>query len=89
MQSSKYAINSRGQYRSAIFCVDDEQLKEATASRDGLQSELEARGLNGMKVSTEIAPLTTFWRAEEYHQQYYAKKMGPAACATPTPRIIR
>jgi peptide-methionine (S)-S-oxide reductase len=30
-------------------------------------------------VVTEIAPATTFWRVEEYHQQYVHKR-GAGAC---------
>ena len=76
MQSSRYEVNLRSQYRSAIFCSDEEQFAEAKASRDLLEKELVDRGLTGMRVSTQIEMVPTFWPAEEYHQQYYAKRMG-------------
>lgn len=52
----------------------------ASASKNALESELRAKGLLGLSISTEIALLEKFWRAEEYHQKYYAKKMGKHAC---------
>lgn len=82
LQSSQSSIDITGQYRSAIFCVNDEQLSQATAFRDQLQEEVVKKGLQDLTISTEIAPLKDFWRAEEYHQQYYAKKGGDATCGT-------
>ncbi len=29
---------------------------------------------------TEIVPIDKFWRAEEYHQRYFAKHPGHASC---------
>ncbi|MBI5154242.1 bifunctional methionine sulfoxide reductase B/A protein [Candidatus Poribacteria bacterium] len=54
------------QYRSAVFYVDDEQ-KQVT---EGLIAELKAKGF---RVATQVVPATTFWSAEDYHQDYYAK----------------
>lgn len=75
-----FGFDRGSQYRSAIFCSDKEQYEAATASRDALERELRERGLEGLKISTEISMLSTFWRAEEYHQQYYAKKGYSRAC---------
>jgi peptide-methionine (S)-S-oxide reductase len=64
--------NDRGtQYRSAVYYVDDAQreLAEATAKTYG--EALSARRYG--EVTTEIAPLGTFYYAEDYHQQYLAK----------------
>lgn len=63
------------QYRSAIFYYDDEQRKLAAASRDRLQ----ASGKYNKPIVTEISPATTFYRAEEYHQQYLEKR-GQSSC---------
>ena len=73
-------LNAQGpdhgsQYRSAIFYHTPEQLAEATASRDALA----ASGKWRQPVVTEIVPATTFWRAEEYHQQYLEKR-GESSC---------
>jgi peptide methionine sulfoxide reductase msrA/msrB len=54
------------QYRSAIFYLGEEQKKTA----EGLIALLEEKGY---AVATELAPAGTFWKAEEYHQNYYAK----------------
>ncbi|NHI04569.1 Peptide-methionine (S)-S-oxide reductase MsrA [Candidatus Nitrosotalea sp. TS] len=57
------------QYRSAIFCHDQDQEKTAKQSKEQLQN-LEK---SGKKIVTEILPAPEFYKAEEYHQQYYAK----------------
>jgi len=54
------------QYRSAIFYLTDEQKKTA----ESLIAQLRAKGL---KVATEVTPASTFWRAEDHHQDYIAK----------------
>jgi len=59
------------QYRSAIYTLDDEQLRTATASRDVFQARLKAAGF--AEITTEIAPSPPFFYAEDYHQQYLAK----------------
>jgi len=57
------------QYRSAIFYHNGEQKRLAEASRDAIQ----ATGRYDKPIVTEITPATTFYRAEEYHQDYYKK----------------
>ncbi len=63
------------QYRSVIFFYDGEQESEARSSRDALESSSKLSA----PVVTQIVPAETFWRAEEYHQQYLEKK-GLATC---------
>ncbi len=64
--------NDRGtQYRSGIYCFDECQLKEATASRDSYQSVLTDVGFEN--ITTEIIMAPRFYFAEDYHQQYLAK----------------
>lgn len=63
------------QYRSAIFFHSPEQQMIAQASKE----ELEHSGLLPDPVVTEITPCATFWRAEEYHQNYLAKN-GRGLC---------
>ncbi|MBR9905120.1 MAG: peptide-methionine (S)-S-oxide reductase MsrA [Gammaproteobacteria bacterium] len=55
------------QYRSAIFYHDEAQRELAEASK----AEMEARF--DRDIATQIVPATTFWPAEEYHQDYYQK----------------
>ncbi len=63
------------QYRSVIFYHDDTQRDAAERSRD----ELAASGRFPRPIVTQIVPATTFWLAEEYHQQYLEKR-GQAHC---------
>ncbi len=58
------------QYRSAIFFHDAEQEAAARASKEKLQKS----GGFGREIVTEITPASTFYRAEEYHQQYLEKR---------------
>ena len=60
-------------YRSAIFYTSDDQ-KQVAAK---LIADLTARG---MKIATEVTAATTFWPAEDYHQNWYEKKGGSAPC---------
>jgi peptide-methionine (S)-S-oxide reductase len=64
------------QYRSIVFYDSDEQ-KMAT---ENYISKLEASGYYGDKIVTELAPLTIFWPAENYHQDYFAKNPDQPYC---------
>ena len=59
------------QYRSAIYCYDEQQRELALASRDEYQGALTAAGYG--EITTEIEAAPTFYYAEHYHQQYLAK----------------
>jgi peptide-methionine (S)-S-oxide reductase len=59
-----------GQYRSVVVCEDAGQL--ATARE--VISELEAAGRFARPIATELLRSAPFYEAEEYHQQYYAKR---------------
>ncbi len=59
------------QYRSAVFTTTPEQQAAAEASRGRFQPALASNGYG--EISTEIAPLSTFYYAEDYHQQYLHK----------------
>ncbi|MBX6314895.1 MAG: peptide-methionine (S)-S-oxide reductase MsrA [Isosphaeraceae bacterium] len=63
------------QYRSVIFYHDDTQCLAAQTSRERLQ----AAGAFPRPIVTEIAPASTFWRAEDYHQRYFQKR-GRSSC---------
>jgi len=58
------------QYRTAIFYHDEEQRQQAEASRVAL----DASDAFALPIVTEITAAGPFWRAEEYHQQYFAKR---------------
>jgi peptide-methionine (S)-S-oxide reductase len=67
--------DSGTQYRSAIFYHDPEQQSAAESSK-------EKRGKSGAyrkPIVTQIVPATTFYEAEDYHQQYLEKR-GLASC---------
>jgi len=68
------------QYRSAIFYNGDSQ--KAIAER--LMAELRAKGL---ALATQLVPASTFWPAEEYHQDYYQKNGGTPYCHVYTKRF--
>ena len=64
-------INRQGpdigeQYRSAVFYNSDEQRRIA----EKLIASLQGKGLD---VATKLEPAGTFWKAENYHQDYYFK----------------
>jgi peptide methionine sulfoxide reductase msrA/msrB len=61
------------QYRSAVFYRNEEQ--KAIAERlIGLLKE------KGLKVVTEVRPAAKFWKAEDYHQDYYGHKGEKPYC---------
>ena len=64
------------QYRTAIFTHSDEQNEAAVASRT---AEAQS-GRHAKPIATLIEPLGKWWKAEEYHQQYFEKR-GGGACA--------
>ena len=61
------------QYRSVIFYYTEEQKKKALASKEQVQKKF------SRPIVTEILPAPTFYPAEEYHQEYLAKK-GAKSC---------
>jgi peptide-methionine (S)-S-oxide reductase len=63
------------QYRSAIFFHSPEQERLARASKEKIQ----ASGKFRRPIVTEITPASSFYRAEEYHQKYLAKR-GMSHC---------
>lgn len=58
------------QYRSAVFVHDPAQKEAAETSRQARQRRIRGR------IVTEITPAGPFYRAEEYHQRYLAKRRG-------------
>ena len=57
------------QYRSGIFYHNEEQMRLAVASRDQVERTKRFRE----PIVTEITKATTFYPAEDYHQDYYKK----------------
>lgn len=63
------------QYRTVIFYHTPDQKEAAEASK----RSLEASGVFRRPIATQIVPAETFWEAEDYHQQYLAKR-GMSSC---------
>jgi len=61
-------------YRSAIFYQNEEQKQAAEV----YIAELEAAHKYRDPIVTQVVPVTKFWLAEDYHQQYFAKQRGEA-----------
>jgi peptide-methionine (S)-S-oxide reductase len=55
------------QYRTAIFVHDDEQRRLAETSRKKIEAELK------QPIYTQIVPAGPFYKAEDYHQDFYQK----------------
>ena len=62
-------VDRGSQYRSAIFYHNDEQKGLAEKSKE----ELDESGKFGKPIVTEIIMASAFYKAEEYHQDYYKK----------------
>jgi peptide-methionine (S)-S-oxide reductase len=64
------------QYRSVIFCHGSEQERIA---REVL-GEVEGSGVWDAPLVTEVLPLTAFFPAEAYHQEYFERNPGQGYC---------
>jgi peptide-methionine (S)-S-oxide reductase len=65
------------QYRSVIFYHSDEQRRTAGE----VIRELEAERVWGDPIVTEITPAVEFYRAEDYHQEYFRNNASQPYCA--------
>jgi len=64
------------QYRSAIFYQSPQQKADA----EQVIRELSAQGVWDAPFVTEVTPFSTFYPAEDYHQEYYANNAGQPYC---------
>ena len=64
---NRQGLDSGTQYRSVVFYHNDQQQKEAEQSKREQQASWEN------EIATQILPASTFYRAEEYHQNYLNK----------------
>ncbi len=60
------------QYRTVIFTHDEDQNAAAKASLEAEQASGRHRG----DIATRILPAPAYWIAEDYHQQYFARRAG-------------
>lgn len=70
-QGMRQGNDTGTQYRSAIYCTDNNQLEQALLSAKSVQNLLQARGYG--EITSEISQAPCFYYAEDYHQQYLAK----------------
>ena len=63
------------QYRSGIYTHNEEQ---AAVAREVLA---EVNAAQGGRAVTELMPEANYWRAEDYHQHYFANHPGQGYCA--------
>ena len=77
-------LNAQGpdvgsQYRSAVFYHNDDQKNTAT----NLKEKLDNSSTFDKPIVTEITKASTFYKAEDYHQQYFEKgNLGQCNVAT-------
>ncbi|RMX03483.1 peptide-methionine (S)-S-oxide reductase [Corticibacter populi] len=65
------------QYRSGIYVENDEEREIA----EDLIREIDASGTLGKPVVTEVESLRNYWKAEDYHQNYFANNPHQGYCA--------
>jgi peptide-methionine (S)-S-oxide reductase len=70
------------QYRSAIYTFSEEQAQVAKEITERYQPELTKRGYD--EITTEIKPATTYYYAEDHHQQYLLKNPNGYRCHSAT-----
>ena len=74
------------QYRSGIYCTTAEQLE---AAQDML-TEIKTSGVYARPLVTEVQMLSNYARAEEYHQNFFAKNPGQGYCvAVAAPKVAK
>ncbi len=64
------------QYRSILLPATEEQHRIA----ERVLREVDAAGLWSRPIVTEIAPLSVFYPAEAYHQEYFRRNPGKPYC---------
>jgi peptide methionine sulfoxide reductase msrA/msrB len=79
-QSSGQGPDIGSQYQSAVFYYDEQQQEEA----EDLIHQLKGKGY---EVVTQLLPVSTFWPAEEAHQDYYEKHNKIPYCHKPVLRF--
>lgn len=78
-QHNPYVRQRSRQYRSAIWVQNKRQRKQALAHLEQLRHYQHGFGKapNPRKVHAEVEDVGSFYRAEDYHQEYVQKHGGP------------
>ena len=88
-QGDRQGNDIGSQYRSIILTYNDAQAEIARDMRTTYDAAYQAKGAPA--ITTQIEPLTTYYAAEDYHQQYLAKNPqgycmhGPTGVSCPLP----
>jgi peptide-methionine (S)-S-oxide reductase len=83
-QLNRQGPDTGRQYRSAIFCADDEQKRLADAYIDQLNNA----HVFDRPIVTEVVPLEAFFEAETYHQDYAARNpLNPYIVINAQPKV--
>lgn len=81
---NKQGADTGTQYRSAVFYHNEEQKRKA----EFYKNELNKAGLWKDPIVTEIVPFKKFYKAEDYHQDYYENNPNQGYCAyVITPKV--
>ncbi|MDO8251153.1 MAG: peptide-methionine (S)-S-oxide reductase MsrA, partial [Rhodoferax sp.] len=74
------------QYRSGIYVSSPEQ--DAVARE--VIAEMTASGVYSQPIVTEVAPLSHYWPAEDYHQDFFARNPNQGYCmAVAAPKVAK
>jgi peptide-methionine (S)-S-oxide reductase len=85
-QLNRQGYDTGTQYRSAVFYQSEQEKAEAQAVID----EISAQKVFDAPIVTTLEPATTFYVAEDYHQDYYAQnKLQPYCMAVITPKVSK
>ena len=79
-QVNRQGLDRGEQYRSEVFYLNDEQKAIAEKLIRILKDK-------GYKIATKVTEASTFWKAEEHHQDYYNKTGGSPYCHRYTKRF--
>ena len=61
------------QYRSVIYYLNEEQHQQSLKMIEALKAD-------GLNIVTELSPVPTFFEAEEYHQNFFARNPNQGYC---------
>ncbi len=74
------------QYRSGIYCTSETQRAEAQAFVDALTQEQ----IYSRPIVTEVLPLSNYWPAEDYHQDFFERNPYQGYCmAVAAPKVAK
>ena len=83
-QLNRQGADMGTQYRSAVYYHSEEQHREAEAAVGRAQAVWDD------PIVTQIRPATVFYKAEDYHQDYFANNPGQPYCmAVVAPKVIK